>query len=187
MIFSLEPINVKFHCNVPLTQTQQQALILLNLHSESELGNEPIPGTGLHTIVQNALRTNGVTAHDVMVALITMSIYGNPGVAQGIVYSLARKAFDRRVSHIDVKVFTDTFPMGLPSYEDCQAYWDLYKDAAHNARVNETEFLFRPCLMLNALRAADVSLTDKSDDQIRASFLELDDTADDENYALPAN
>lgn len=187
MTFTLEPINVKFQCRTPLSQAQQQALILLSMHSESELGDEPIPGQGLHTIVQNALRTNGCTAHDVMIALITMSVYGNPGVAQGIVYSLARKAFDRRLSHIDVKVFTDTFPMGLPSYEDCQTYWDLYKAASRNAHLNETEFLFRPCHMLNALCAADVSVTDKSDDQIRAAYLELDDTATDENYALPAD
>lgn len=186
MTSTLEPINVKFQCRTPLTQSQQQALILLNLHSESELGDEPILGQGLHTIVQNALRTNGVTAHDIMVALITMSAYGNPGVAQGIVYSLARKAFDRRLTHIDVRVFTDTFPLGLPSYEDCQAYWDLYKDAARNAQLNETESLFRPCHMLNALCGADVPVTDKTDDEILKAYNELDDDAGDENYALPA-
>lgn len=186
MTFILEPINVKFPCRTPLTKTQTQALIILNTHSESELGDAPIAGQGLHTIVQNALRTNGVTAHDLMVALITMSTYGNAGVAQGIVYSLARKAFDRRLSHIDARVFTDTFPLGLPSHEDCLEYWDLYKDAARSTQINETEFLFRPCLMLNALCGADVSVTDKTDDEIRAAYLELDDTATDENYALPA-
>lgn len=186
MNFILEPINVKFQCCTPLTREQQQALILLNLHSEAELGSDPIPGTGLHTIVQNALRTNGVTAHPVMVALITMSVYGMPGNAQGIVYSLARKAFDKRVSHIDVKVFTDTFPMGLPSPEDCQAYWDLYKDASGRASVNETDFLFRPCWMLNELRAGDVDFSAMDDDAILRAYNELDDDAGDENYALPA-
>lgn len=186
MNFAIQPINAQFQCRTPLTHAQTQALMLLNLKSESELGDKPIPGQGLHTIVQNALRTNGVTAHDVMVALITMSVYGNPGVAQGIVYSLARKAFDRRLSHIDVLVFTDTFPLGLPSYEDCQAYWDLYKDAARSAQLNETESLFRPCHMLNALCGAGVSVTDKTDDEILRAYNELDDDAGDENYALPA-
>ena len=187
MEFKIKPIHKQFACNIPMTEAQTHPFMTLCLKDEVDLPCDPIPGQGLHTIVENALVLNGCTAHPFMIALISMSVYGNPGAAQGIVYSLARTAFTHRVSHIDKNVFTDTFPMGLPSNDQCQDYWDIYKNAARDAQVNETEFLFRPCLMLNALRAANVSLTDKDDDQIRAAYLELDDTATDENYALPAD
>lgn len=186
MEFKIKPIHKQFSCTTPMTETQSRPFAALCFKDEVDLPSDPIPGQGLHTIVENALALNGVTAHPFMVALISMSVYGNPGTAHAIVYSLARTAFTHRVTHIDKNVFTDTFPMGLPSHDQCQDYWDIYKDADHDARLNETVFLFRPCLMLNALREANVSLTDKDDDQIRAAYVELDDTASDENYALPA-
>ena len=46
--------------------------------------------------------------------------------------------------------------------------------------------MFRPCLMLNALRAANVDFSAMTDDEILKAYNELDDDAGDENYALPA-
>ena len=67
-------------------------------------------------IAHNALAENGVTAHDAMVALISISLHGNAGMAHAVLYSIARTAFKRRTTHINHETLIDTFPYGFPSY-----------------------------------------------------------------------
>ena len=186
MNFAIEPIQKMFDCRTPMTEQQTQLLMMLVMGGEENIPPNPAKPQGIMAIAYNALAENGVTAHDALVALISISLHGNAGMAHAVFYSIARTAFKRRTTHINHEVLVDTFPYGFPSYAQFGEYWDTYKAAAAVASREGLETMFRPCLMLNALRAANVDFSAMADDEILKAYNELDDDAGDENYALPA-
>lgn len=181
-----KPIYEHFECRTGLSPMQQEALTYLCMVDESEQDDTEVEERGLHTILENAIKQNGCTVRTPTLMFLTLCVYGNPGFANTLAFSLAHKAYARRQTHIDKDVVVDAFALGFPSREQYAEYWGIYKDGAADANRNNLEDAFRPCLMLNALREASVDFSNFTHEKVVAAYLELDEPAGDESYALPA-